>query len=78
MKNGKARRVPGDDADELVHSGQAKHYISNTVFRAMKLGIEVPDPKTRDDDGALHTEILEARVGLEKQREKSKKKRKKE
>lgn len=72
MKDGKARRVPGDRADELIESGQAKHHISNTVYRAMKLGIEVGDPKTRDEKGVLRAKIKDARL-VEAERHKKRK-----
>lgn len=65
MKDGKARRVPQDRAEELISTGQAKHYISNTVYRAMALGIEVEDPKTRDESGALRGRIKDARAKVE-------------
>jgi len=71
MKDGTARRVPGDRAEDLIDSGQAKHFISNTVFRALKLGIEVTDPKTRDEKGVLRSKIRDAR---ERQQKRSKKK----
>ena len=60
-KEGKARRVPGDVAEQMIANGQAKHYISNTVYRAMKLGIEVKDPKTRDEKGQLRAKVRDAR-----------------
>jgi hypothetical protein len=74
MRDGKAKRVPGNVADELIASGQAQHFISNTVFRAMKLGIEVKDPKTRDMKGELRAKISEARAKLDKKRSKADKK----
>ena len=78
MKDGKARRVPGDVAEQLIESGQAKHYISNTVYRAMKFGIDVPDPKTRDEKGVLRTKIQAARERAVKRRKKDDDKREKE
>jgi hypothetical protein len=66
MKDGSARRVPGDRAEELISTGQAKHYISHTVYKAMKFGIEVKDPRTRDEDGVLRAQIREARGRSEK------------
>jgi len=71
MKDGSARRVPGDVAEQLIDSGQAKHYISNTVYRALKLGIEVTDPKTRDEKSVLRDKIRGVR---ERQQKKDKKK----
>jgi hypothetical protein len=70
MKDGKARRVPGDVADQLIQSGQAKHFISNTVYRALKHGIEVNDPKTRDEKGVLRAKVRDARDRSEKRRRK--------
>jgi len=70
MKDGSARRIPGDVAEQLIASGQAKHYISNTVFRALKLGVKVTDPKTRDEKGILRDKIRGIR---ERQQKKNKK-----
>ena len=78
MKDGSARRVPGDVAEQLIDSGQAKHYISNTVFRALNFGIDVPDPKTRDEKGVLMTKIRAAREKAVKRRKKDDDKREKE
>ena len=61
MRDGTGLRIPGDRADELVSSGADLRFISNTVYKALKLGIEVKDPGTRDDDGALRTLIVAAR-----------------
>ena len=72
LKDGKAKRLPRNRAEKLFEQGHAKHYISNTVYRAMKLGVEVKNPTTRDADGALHKLIQEAKAKLEK-RQKSKK-----
>ena len=60
MKDGTARRVPSDQADDLVSSGAAKRFISNTVYKALKLGIEVKNHGTRDEDGALKKRIQDA------------------
>jgi len=70
MKDGTARRVPGERAEELLDSGQAQHYISNTIYKALKLGIEVPDTKTRDGDGKLRAKIRDAREREGKKRKK--------
>jgi hypothetical protein len=78
LKSGKGRRLPRDRAEQLIDSGQARHYISNTVYRAMVLGIEVEDPKTRDPDGELRAKIREAKAKLEKKKSKADKKREKE
>jgi hypothetical protein len=75
MKDGTARRVPADQCEKLLATGQAKHFISNTVYRAMKFGIEVKNPKTRDDNGELRGKIRDAR---EKANKRAKKKAEKE
>ena len=74
MKDGKVRRVEGDHADQLVDSGQAA-FISNTVYRALKLGIEVKDPRTRDNDGSLRAQIKVAQEKLKKRHKKDAKRR---
>lgn len=74
MKDGKARRVPADQCERLLRTGEAKHYISNTVYRAMALGVEVKDPKTRDEKGHLRTKIREAREKVEKRKKRKEKK----
>lgn len=61
MKDGTARRVPGNEADALITAGKAKRFISNTVYRAISLGIEVKDPGTMDQNGALKKLIDAAR-----------------
>lgn len=61
MRDGNARRVESHIAERLLKKGEAKHYISNTVYRAMALGIEVKDPKTRDEKGVLRGKIKDAR-----------------
>lgn len=61
MKDGKARRVPRGKAEDLLDSGRAVRYISNTVYRAMQLGIEVKDHGTKDLNGKLRAKIAEAR-----------------
>ena len=61
MRDGTGLRLPGDRADELVSSGAAKRFISNTVYKALRLGIEVKDLNTQDADGALKKWIQVAR-----------------
>jgi len=61
MKDGTVRRAPEDQCEFLLETGQAKRYVSNTVYRAVKLGIEVKDHGTRDEKGALRKKIREAR-----------------
>lgn len=78
MRDGSARRVPRETAEQLLKQGQAKRYISNTVYRALALGIEVKDPGTRDEDGVLRDKIRAAKVREEKKRKKDDVKRQKE
>ena len=73
MRDGKARRVSRDQAERMLAKGEAKHYISNTVYRAMKLGIEVTDPKTRDEKGVLRGKIKDAREKVEKRKKRKEK-----
>lgn len=70
MKDGTARRLPVDRAEALIASGKAKHYISNTVFRALSLGLDVADPKTRDEKGHLRAKIRDARERSSKKAQK--------
>ena len=71
MKDGSAKRLPADECDRLVDSGQAKRFISNTVYKAIKLGIEVKDPSTRDEKGELRKLIAAARGSETAKRQKS-------
>jgi hypothetical protein len=68
LKDGKARRLPRNRAEKLFEQGLAKRYISNTVYKAMKLGITVKDHGTRDMDGALKKQIQAAKAKLGKQK----------
>lgn len=77
MEDGTYLRIPGDQAEQLIASGKAKHYVSKTVYRAWKLGIEIKDPKTRDEDGQLRDQIKEIKKKLEIKRKKLEAKRKK-
>lgn len=79
MKDGKVRRIPADQAEALIDSRQAKRYISNTIYRAVKAGIEVKDFGTRDEDGSLREAVRALRKKAaqrkaKKDREKAKKK----
>ena len=76
MSDGTARRVPADEADELLASNKAKRFISNTVYRALKLGIEVKDPGTQDPKGALKKLIDAARESEKTKQQKAAKKKK--
>ena len=53
LKSGKAKRVSRDSAEQLINSGEANRYISKTIFRALRAGVEVKKLGTRDDDGRL-------------------------
>ena len=72
MKDGSVRRVPSDQCEQLLKTGQARRFISNTVYRAVKLGIEVKNHGTRDDDGSLRKQIQEARSKVESKKSKKK------
>jgi len=61
LKDGKARRLPRNRAEKLFGDSLAKRYISNTVYKALKLGITVKDHGTRDMDGALKAQIQAAK-----------------
>lgn len=76
MKDGTAKRLPFDQCEELLSSNRARRFISNTVYRAMKLGIEVKDHGTRDDDGHLATLIKAARTKAETKKHKAETKKK--
>lgn len=58
MKDGAARRVPRELAEELLSKGKAKRFISKTVYKALSLGIEVKNPNTLDKDRKLKNQIL--------------------
>ena len=77
MKDGTPRRIPGDVAEDLVSKGKAQ-FISHTIYRALKLGIEVRDLKTRDEDGVLKGKIRAAKEKANKKRKKAEKQREKE
>ena len=68
LKDGKARRLPRNRATKLFEVGLAKRYISNTVYKAMRLGIVVKDHGTRDMDGTLKAQIQVAKAKLGKQK----------
>ena len=72
MKDGSARRLPADQCEQMLDANQAKRFISNTVYRALKLGIEVKNHGTRDDDGSLRKQIQAARAKSESKKAKKK------
>lgn len=78
MRDGSAKRVSEEVAEQLLASGQAKRYISNTVYRAISLGIDVKDPGTRDESGALREQIRAAKERAAKKRKKDDARRTKE
>jgi hypothetical protein len=77
MKDGTARRLPYDQCETLLDSNQARRFISNTVYRAVKLGIAVKDHGTRDDDRKLRDAIKEARTKVTAAKHKAETKKKK-
>ncbi len=60
MKDGTVRRRPSDQCEHLLETGKAKRYISNTVYRAVSLGIEVKDFGDRDEKGHLKSKVRAA------------------
>jgi len=70
MKDGSAKRLPASQCESLLAENKARRFISNTVYRAMKLGIEVKDPGTRDDNGRLSALIKAARAKAETKKQK--------
>ena len=61
MNDGTAQRVPSDQADALIESKKAKRFISNTIYRALKLGIEVTNYGDQDTKSVLGRKIKDAR-----------------
>ena len=70
MKDGTQRRIGFKRAEALIASKQAKRYISNTIYRAMKLGIEVKNFGDMDLKGKLRKQINEAKAKPTKQEKK--------
>ena len=60
MRDGTPKRVPMDRAEDLLSRGEAKRYISHTVYRALRNGIEVKNLSTLDTDGKLKALIQAA------------------
>jgi hypothetical protein len=80
MKDGTVRRLPANQCAHLIDTREAKCYISNTIYRAKKLGIEVKNFKDRDEDGKLRAQIRTARdkAAIEAKKLEEKRKRKEE
>lgn len=80
MKDGTVRRLPSDQCEKLIESKQAKRFISNTLYSAVKLGIEVKNFNDRDEKGTLKKRIQAARekVVAKKHKAEAKKKSKEE
>lgn len=57
MKDGTVRRRPADECERMLAKGEAKRFISNTLYRAAKLGIEVKNWSDRDEKGVLKRKI---------------------
>ena len=77
MRDGTVRRMPNEEAEKAVYGGRAKRFVSNTVYRAMKLGIEVKDPGTRDPKGELRAKVKDARAKAKASQHKAEEKKKK-
>ena len=60
LNDGTSKRLPHDECEELLATKKAKRFISNTVHRALKLGIEVKDHGTRDQGGKLKSLVQAA------------------
>jgi hypothetical protein len=78
MKDGSVRRRPADECELLIDKGQAKRYISNTIYRAMSLGIEVKNFNDRDEKGVLRGKIRDLTQKAEAKRKKKEAKKKAE
>jgi hypothetical protein len=78
MRDGSVRRVGRETAELLISNGQGVQYVSNTVFRAISLGLEVEDPSTRDEDGALLEQVRAAHERSLKKRKKEDRRRERE
>lgn len=72
MKDGTVRRRPSDQCEHLLATGEAKRYISNTIYRAVSSGIEVKDFGDRDEKGALKKRIRAASAKAKSHKEKQK------
>lgn len=78
MKDGSSRKIPRDRAEEMLKTGEVKRYISNTIYKAMQLGIEVKNFGDRDESGKLRAQIkaIKDKAAQERaKKEKSEKKR---
>lgn len=77
MNDGTGCRVPGDQADALITGKKAKRFISNTIYRALKLGIEVKNYGDQDTKRALRSQIQDLRTKKRSAAHKAEQKRKK-
>lgn len=80
MKDGTVRRLPYDRCEQLIESKQAKRFISNTLYKAVKLGIEVKNFNDRDEKGVLKRQVqdLTSKANAKKAKAEAKKKAKEE
>lgn len=72
MKDGSVRRRPADECERLLSRGEAKRFISNTLYKAAKLGIEVKNWGDRDEHGELKKRIQAARKKADDKKAKKK------
>jgi len=56
-----ARRIKADEAEDLVIAGKAQ-YISNTVYKAVKLGVSIDAIRNRRDDKAIRLQMKQLRI----------------
>lgn len=69
MKDGSARKIPRNQSEELLRTGEARRYISKTAYRALQLGLTI---KNFDS----HDESLRLREAMRKLKEKTAKQKK--
>lgn len=78
MKDGTARKIPRDRAEEMLKSGEVRRYISQTIYKALQAGVVVKDFNDRDEGGKLRAQtraITEKATQERAKKEKSEKKR---
>ena len=69
MRDNTSCKLPRDRVDALIAKGDVKRRISNTIYRAMQLGIEVKNFDDRDESGKLRAQIRAARDKKDKSEE---------
>jgi len=77
MNDGTGCRVPGDQADALIAGKKAKRFISNTIYKALRLGIEIKNYGDQDTNGVLKRQVQDLRTKKKSAAHKAEQKRKK-